>query len=219
MLFVPSDIEGIDLALEKLTDQRRDRATANRLMNLFNTSGVTSVKYQGKDGRGVLLESLDQLETLKEVLGSGLSTPDQVTVVVNLRAKAWEALQEKGRMSPITLQNEEDAREALIARKMRIEYEARETQMQSEREYLAADPHGRPVPPRRKPKWYMENGSGDVVDLDLDALEPGSYVCQSGSEWITAEEAGLVEAKPPRRKPAKRKAKPEAEAEAAESTD
>ncbi len=223
MLFVPSDIDGINQTLEQLAEKRRARTTANRLMNLFNTSGVTSTKYQGKDGRGVLLESLEQLETLKEVLGSALSTPDQLTVVVNLRAKAWEALQEKGRMSPIALQNEEDAREALIARKLRLEYEAKAQaqaqQMQAEQEYLAANPHERPVPPRRKPKWYMEDKDGNVVDLDRDALKADTYVCAAGSEdWVTAEEAGLVEPKPKPRKP-KRKAKTNAEAPAEESAD
>ena len=203
MLFVPSDIDGINQALEELSKKRKSRATANRLMNLFNTSGVTSTKYQGKDGRGVLLESLEQLETLKEVLGPALSTPDQLTVVVNLRAKAWEALQEKGRLSPVALQNEEDMREALIARKLTLEYEAQKRN--NEQEYLAASPHERPAP-RRKPKWYMEDADGDVVDLDRDALEPGTYVCQAGEEdWVTAEEAGLVAPKPPPRTSPKRR--------------
>lgn len=220
MLFVPSDIESIEAALTELDEKRRTRTTANRLMNLFNTSGVTSTKYQGKDGRGVLLESLEQLETLKEILGPALSTPDQLTVVVNLRAKAWEALQDQGRMSPVTLQNEDDARQALMARKMRLEYEAQaqSAQMQD----LAANPHGRPTP-RRKPKWYMEDEHGDVVDLDRDALEPDTYVCQAGSdEWVTAEEAGLVSPRPARRRPKSRKTKTEASAEAetaAESAD
>ena len=217
MLFAPNDIDGIENALRRLSEKRRSRTVANTLMTLFNESGVTSIKYQGKDGRGVLLESLDQLETLKEVLGPQLSSPDQMSVVVNLRARAWEKLQEEGRMSPVTLQNEEDMREALIARKLKLQYSAQVHQ--------AVQQDLQP-PKRRHPeavRWYMEDVNGDVVDLDPDALTADTYVCQAGEEdWVTAEEAGLVKPKPKRRKPAKRKkAKDEADAgaEVAESAD
>lgn len=207
---MPTDMNGIERELQDIKKRREKRGEASTLYNLFNSSGITSVKYQGKDGRGVLLEDPEQLETLKQVLGPVLSSPDQMSVVINLRAKAWEGLADAATVSPREAKAEQAMWEALTAEKLALQL-----QMQQENE---ADRVPARRTNKRTTKWYMENDSGDVVDLDLDALVPGTYVCAAGSEdWMTAVEAGLVAPKPKRRQPAKRKAKPEAEAEAAES--